>query len=97
MRASEVYWACRDLPVEALLLAVILSGSELARDRVALYLRELRHVRPRLSGDQLIAMGFARGPVVGVVLREILDRRLDGELITAEDELEYARRRLMQM
>lgn len=97
VRASEVYWACRDLPVEALLLAVILSGSELARDRVALYLRELRHVRPRLSGDQLIAMGFARGPVVGVVLREILDRRLDGELITAEDELEYARRRLMQM
>jgi len=97
VRASEVYWACRDLPVEALLLAVIVQGSEQARDRVALYLRELRHVRPRLNGDHLIALGYPRGPLVGTVLREILDRRLDGELPSVEAETEYAQERLKEL
>ncbi|MBI3947188.1 MAG: CBS domain-containing protein [Armatimonadetes bacterium] len=91
VRASQVYWACKDLPVEALLLAVIVSGAQRARDRVALYLRELRHVRPRVTGDRLIEIGYPRSPVVGAALRELLNRRLDGELRTAEEELALAR------
>ncbi|MDH7571725.1 MAG: CCA tRNA nucleotidyltransferase, partial [Armatimonadota bacterium] len=55
---------------------------------------ELRHVRPCLSGDELVAMGVPRGPAVGALLRELLDRRLNGELETREEELEIVRDRL---
>ena len=42
------------------------------------YTGELRHVRPRLSGDALLAMGVPQGPMVGEILAKLRDARLDG-------------------
>jgi poly(A) polymerase len=47
---------------------------------------------PRLiSGDDLIALGFAPGPAFKHILREIEDHHLDGTLKTREEALNYAR------
>ena len=57
-----------------------------------LYLDELRHVRPLLNGDDLMALGVPEGPPVGRLLGELLDARLDGLVESAKDEEDLARR-----
>ena len=51
-----------------------------------LYIRELRGVRPDLSGAALLEMGVAQGPMVGEVLDRLLDARLDGEVSSEGEE-----------
>ena len=63
-----------------------------AAGRMRLYLDELRHVRPLLDGNDLIAMGVPRGSRVGEILRALLDARLDGLVSTREEEETYVSR-----
>ena len=58
------------------------------------YLDELRHVRPLLNGDDLKALGVREGPAVGLLLTELLDARLDGHVVSVEDEEGLVRRAL---
>ena len=47
---------------------------------------------PRLlGGDDLIALGFAPGPVFKQILREVEDLQLDGALATRDDAVGYVR------
>lgn len=54
------------------------------------YVREWRHVRLRISGDDLLAEGVQQGPAVGTALRAALRARLDGEASGRDDELRIA-------
>ena len=49
------------------------------------YLREWKHVRLEISGDDLLAAGVPRGPAIGAGLAGALDRKLDGELDDGRD------------
>ena len=64
------------------------------RNRLRDYLDKLRHVRTLLTGDDLLALGVAQGPLVGELLRELLDARLDGLVASRGDEEALVRRRL---
>jgi tRNA nucleotidyltransferase (CCA-adding enzyme) len=55
------------------------------------YLKELRHLSPKLDGRDLLALGVPSGPLVGRILRELRDATLDGRVSTEEGE-----RRLVQ-
>ena len=46
---------------------------------------------PLIGGDDLIAMGFTPGPQFKVILKEVEDRQLDGELRNRDDALDYVR------
>ncbi|MYD50627.1 MAG: CCA tRNA nucleotidyltransferase [Dehalococcoidia bacterium] len=59
-----------------------------------LYLDELRHVRPLLDGDDLMALGVREGPEVGLLLTKLLDARLDGLVESVKDEEAMVRRAL---
>ena len=61
-----------------------------------LYLEELRHVRPLLNGDDLMALGVREGPEVGLLLAELLDARLDGGVVTLEGEEDLVRQALRE-
>jgi len=50
------------------------------------YLREWRHVRPLLRGNDLIALGVQPGVAVGQALRVLRDARLTGKASTRESE-----------
>jgi len=39
-----------------------------------------------LKGADLKKFGVEQGPVMGIILRELLRKRLDGEVVTREDE-----------
>ena len=52
-----------------------------------------RRTKPFISGLDVAALGITHGPEIGDTLREIVDRRIDGQIATREDEIEYVRSR----
>jgi tRNA nucleotidyltransferase (CCA-adding enzyme) len=83
-RPSQVHALAAPAPLEGVALAGALGGhgngrtgaSEIARR----WLSELRHVRLRIAGEDLLAAGVPEGPEVGRRLRATLALRLDGEI-----------------
>ena len=50
--------------------------------------------QPIISGNDLLAMGFVQGKILGETLREIYENQLDGIIETREQALEFAKNRL---
>jgi tRNA nucleotidyltransferase (CCA-adding enzyme) len=63
-----------------------------SRMAVADYITALRHVKPILTGRDLTNMGYPPGPMFHRILADLKDARLDGALITADDEREFVMR-----
>ena len=91
-RHSEIYHLLHGKSREALAIAVSLAepGSPLRR-MTKLYLEKLQLTSIELSGSDLIDMGFKPGPLIGRVLNLLLDAKLNGEIKTKEDELNFVR------
>jgi tRNA nucleotidyltransferase (CCA-adding enzyme) len=78
----------RELAHAATLEAVALAASSLDEEHArgeagaiaGRWLEQLRHVRLRITGDDLLAAGVSAGPEIGHRLEAVLDMRLDGEL-----------------
>ena len=47
--------------------------------------------KPLLLGRHLIDLGVAPGPAMGVLLKQIYERQLDGEVTTIDDAIQAAR------
>jgi tRNA nucleotidyltransferase (CCA-adding enzyme) len=71
------------VPLEGVALAGALSES--AAPAARRWLAELRGVRLRIDGADLLAAGIPEGPEIGARLRATLRRRLDGELSDERD------------
>jgi len=54
------------------------------------YLEEWSAIQLEIDGEDLIAAGVPQGPALGGALREVLRRKLDGEIGGREQELEVA-------
>ncbi len=61
------------------------------RDALALYLDRLRHVRPSLTGRDLMALGVPQGPAVGAMLALLRSARLEGAAEGRSQETELVR------
>ncbi|HOC82932.1 MAG TPA: hypothetical protein PKI39_07970, partial [Synergistales bacterium] len=48
-------------------------------------------VEPMLVGRELLEMGYEEGPLIGSILSRLQMARLDGEVETREDEIEWVR------
>ncbi len=81
---ADLYDLVATVPVESVALAGALGGTgngrSGAREIAIRWLRELRHVRLRITGDDLVAAGIPEGPEIGRRLRGTLAMRLNGEL-----------------
>ena len=64
----------------------IAAGDSAIGVRLDEYLRWLRSARPELSGDEIIALGVARGPEVGSTIRRLIAARRDGLVVSREEE-----------
>lgn len=80
----------------ALAVSRVTASATVAR-RLLEYWSELRFVSPALNGGDLLAMGVPEGPLVGQMLRELLDARLDRRVATADDERRWVRQSLARL
>jgi tRNA nucleotidyltransferase (CCA-adding enzyme) len=90
LRPSEVDEILRSVPPPALLAAWLRAGGR-ARGRIQWYLARGRAVRPRLSGEDLLALGVPRGPRVGEALSRLRRHRLDGTVGSLAEERELVK------
>ena len=88
---SAIYHLVQRYSPESISAAALASDSRLVRQRLKLYLTELRHIKPALSGDDLQAMGISPGRKLGQVLRALHDAKLDGKVQTREQEEDLVR------
>ncbi len=61
------------------------------RRRIILYLTRLHRVEPMLTGRDLLDLGFREGPLIGDIIFDLKLARLDGELETREEEMDWIR------
>jgi tRNA nucleotidyltransferase (CCA-adding enzyme) len=92
-RASDIYFLLHPLRPEFQLFIMAKATRQWAKRAVSQYLTSLVQVRPELDGDDLKAMGFAPGPLFKRILDRLQAARLDGEVLTREQEVELVRRK----
>lgn len=90
LRPSEVDEVLAPAP-EPAVLAAWLRGGARARRRIQWYLARGRAVRPRLTGEDLLALGVPRGARVGSALAMLRRYRLDRAVGSLAEERELVK------
>ena len=92
---SEVVSVLGEFPLPLLEAQRALTGSTNQKSRLDQYLGTLRHVRPEITGVDLLGAGVPQGPEIGIMLDEVLRARMDGRVKTKEEELAFVDRRML--
>ena len=92
---SEVVAVLGEFPLPLLEAQRALTGSTYQKSRLDQYLGTLRHVRPEITGVDLLGAGVPQGPEIGIMLDEVLRARMDGRVKTKEEELAFVDRRML--
>jgi tRNA nucleotidyltransferase (CCA-adding enzyme) len=88
----QAYQILRGVPEVVAAWAAVESRRPPVRQHVAQHLGDWRGRRPLLRGDDLVALGVARGPVLGTLLRDLVVAQVAGEVRTREAAFSWARR-----
>jgi tRNA nucleotidyltransferase (CCA-adding enzyme) len=94
---SEISAWLQGLSPEVLLYGMARAESEQVQRTISHYFTHLRSVSCALSGQDLKEMGIPPGPVYKIILQSLLDERLEGRLLTRQDEEEFVRSRFADM
>jgi tRNA nucleotidyltransferase (CCA-adding enzyme) len=96
LKPSEIVRILEDASDEARLLLRVVTDSWLVRQRLDLYQRRLKVVRPILSGNDLRRMGIPPARVYHQILDRLRDAHLDGEISTRAEEETLVRQMMLQ-
>jgi tRNA nucleotidyltransferase (CCA-adding enzyme) len=88
-KRSEIYAALDPLPTEAKLFMMAKTTQMTTRRYISLYFTQLKDTKPLLKGRDLVQMGIKPGPSIRKRLADLLKARLDEQVITRQDEMEY--------
>ncbi|WP_136795599.1 CBS domain-containing protein [Desulfosediminicola ganghwensis] len=89
---SEIYWLLEDFNIEGLLYLMAIARKSSVKKAISKYVTDLRHATTLISGRDLKAMGYQPGPAFRQMLNGLLESRLDGEVVSKEDEIAYIQR-----
>jgi len=95
-RSSSLYRWFKPLSTEILLFMMARTSQDLVRQWISHYITHLREVQPLLTGYDLEAMGFQPGPVYREILDALLYARLDGRVVSVEDEKAFVEKKYVQ-
>jgi tRNA nucleotidyltransferase (CCA-adding enzyme) len=93
LRPSEIHKLLRPLSLEGLLALMGQSRRPEGKKAISHYITYLRHVKTHLKGGDLRQMGYAAGPIYKRILDRLLQARLDSEVDSREDEINFVRTR----
>lgn len=90
-RRSEVYSILRPLPMEDILYIMAKAKVESVRKTISLFITHLKDYKPILKGEDLKRLGIPQGPIYGELLNRLMEKRLNGEIKTREEEEAFVR------
>ena len=91
---SEIYLRLRALDEAAILGCALFAEGSREAQLLMLFLNELRYIKPTFNGNDLLDLGVPQGPLVGELLHDLLVARLDQQIETRQDEIDFIRARL---
>jgi len=96
LKPSEIYQLLNVFNPLSIKAAATSSDNPVIKERLQLYLTKLRYIKPDLRGDDLIKLGYSPGIMLGHTLDKIRERRLNGAVHTREEEIEIAKKLLLE-
>ncbi|WP_291316271.1 CBS domain-containing protein [Desulfuromonas sp.] len=95
-RASQVYRWLTPFSTETLLYLMASAGHEEVRRWISQYFTRLAGASSILTGSDLKRMGLPPGPRYREILDGLLDARLNGKVVTREDEVALVKKRFLR-
>ncbi len=92
LQNSAIYKKLRPFCTEALLYMMACTARDETRRSISKYFTMLRTTTTYLKGKDLKGLGIEPGPIYHKILDKLLDARLDHELNTRKDEVEFVGR-----
>jgi len=92
IKPSLVYKLLEPLTYEVILAMTVLSKNSLFFERVKEFLFFYNGQRLHVKGEDLKAAGLTPGPMYKKILNELLSAKIDGEVNTKEEELEFLKK-----
>ena len=89
---SRIYNLLEPLSHEVTLLLMAVSRSDIGRGRIMEFFHKYNGMRPSARGEDIKALGVKAGPHFAKIMKKILDKKLDGELKSREEEIAYAKK-----
>lgn len=89
---SALHKRLRSFQIETLLHIMASAARERTKQAISNYITQLRSVTTQLDGRYLKEIGLKPGPVYREILESLLDARLNGEVSTLLDEVEFVRK-----
>jgi tRNA nucleotidyltransferase (CCA-adding enzyme) len=89
---GQIFHCLHGYSQTALLTNLLAVDSDIVRHRMELYLNQLSHVQPALSGEDLLQAGLSSGPHIRQMLEMLQEARLDGKVKSGEEELELVKK-----
>ncbi|MEE8300339.1 MAG: CBS domain-containing protein [Desulfatiglandales bacterium] len=89
----SIYRTLSPLPAEVLLYAMAKTKREKTKRAISTFFTKLKGTEVLLKGKDLIAMGFKPGPSFKEIFEGVLEAKLEGDVSTKEDEIEFVKDR----
>lgn len=89
---SEIYWLLQDRSPESLLYLIAMARKKSAKKAVSYFVTHLRHYKTQVHGADLQKMGYKSGPIYKTILTHLLEAKLDKEVQTKIDEIEFIKK-----
>lgn len=89
---SELYRRLGEFRTELILYMLAVTRSKSVKKSISHYYNVLRNTQPLINGQDLIAMGLRPGPLFSQILEGLLDAKLNGEVESRNDEVQWVRR-----
>ena len=88
-KRSDIYDVLDPLSTESKLFMMAKTTQVETRRYISLYFTQLKDTKPLLRGKDLLQMGMKSGPPIKEALAGLLKARLDKQVVTRQDEMEY--------
>ncbi|MCX6012056.1 MAG: CCA tRNA nucleotidyltransferase [Chloroflexi bacterium] len=92
LSSSNIYHILEFYSLESIQISILAQDLPLIKQRLELFLKELRNVKTSLDGEVLKEMGVPEGLKLGQMLRKLKDARLDGLVKTPEEEIIFIKK-----
>lgn len=89
-KKSNIYWTLKKMPIKSLKIVSIIETGE-PKDKLQLFFKKLRHIKPSINGNDLKRLGIKEGAIYGKIFENIIKMKLDGKLKSKEDEIWYVK------